>query len=341
MAANEQYKVSGPGASRRVDMSPRALQQRWLSVEGRLLAQEVLKCLLGLVREFPEVVGTHDGRRDLRGLILPDPRSAGSLMVGDLTVKVMSGLHEFHGVQWKALDLSGSRLSALRFFGSGISDCRFDGASCRDWRLWDTEVRDSSFVGADFRDSALGTWHDGRTNGWRNVDFERADLRGVLARGCVMEGCSFDGAPMSGVEFQQARIRHCRFAAALQKVVFDGREIAGRPEPSVFVDVDFSDAMFQEVEFWGCRFSDVKLPEGVYVIPSFPRVARRVLELLDGDESVESRMLRAQLTQDLKLPGTVDSVEVFNRADYIASGGERFADLAESVLRRAAQATPR
>ena len=303
------------------------------------MVQEVLRFLLGLDRELPQVVGTHEGRRDLRGLVLPEASNAGSVKSGGLRMEVRSEVYEFHGIQWEGLDLSHSLLLGLRFFASGIADCLFDGASCRDWRLWDSEVRDSSFVGTDLRDSALGTWHDGRTNGWRNVDFERADLRGVLARGCAVEWCSFVGARMRGVEFQQARIQHCRFAGALQKVVFDEREISGRPEPSVLVDVDFSDAVIQEVEFWGCRFSDVKLPGSVYAIPRFPRVARRALELLDSDESLEARVLRAQLTQDLKLPGTDDSVGVFNRADYIASGGEPLADLAESLLRRAAKET--
>jgi uncharacterized protein YjbI with pentapeptide repeats len=240
-----------------------------------------------------------------------------------------------------ALDLSQSRLSGVRFFGSTVLGCRFDGAMCRDWRLWDSEVKDSSFAGAELRDAALGTWHDGRINTWSDVNFGRADLRGVLALGCLMERCSFEDARLKGAEFQQATIRHCRFTGALQDVLFDGREIAGRPHPGTFDDVDFSKAAFKDVEFRGCRFGDVKLPVGVYAIPEFPRVARRVLELLEQDDSVEARMMRAELSLTLKLPGGDTSVGVFNRADYVAAGGERLADLAESLLMEAASETSR
>lgn len=301
-----------------------------------MLAEEALRFLLGVHRDIPEGIGTHDGRRDLRGLIWSAPKSKASAVAGGITAQVMSDIHEFRGVRWQALDLSESRLSGLRFFGSAIADCRFDGATCRDWRLWDSEVKDSSFASADLRDAVLGTWHDGRTNAWRNVVFDGADMRGALALGCLMERCSFAEARLARVEFQQATIRHCRFTGALQDVLFDGREIAGRPKPGIFLDVDFSEATFADLEFRGCRFDDVKLPSGVYSIPRFPSVARRVLESLVHDESVEARMLRAELNLALKLPGADSSVGVFNRADYVVSGGERLADLAESLLMEAA-----
>lgn len=317
-------------------MNTKALQQRWKSAEGRRLAEEASRFLVGVTRDVPEGIGTHDGRRDLRGLMLSAPKVVGSVAAGNITGEAMSHIPEVRGTRWHALDLSQSRLSGLRFFGSEIADCRFDDAMCRDWRLWNSEVKDCSFAGVDLRDAALGTWHDGRTNAWRNVVFDGADLRGALALGCLIERCSLAEARLKGAEFQQATIRHCRFAGALQDVLFDGREIAGRPKPGVFVNVDFSAATFADVEFRGCHFDDVKLPTGVYSIPRFPRVARRVLESLEHDESVEARMLRAELNLTLKLPGDDASVGVFNRADYVVSGGERLADLAETLLMEAA-----
>jgi Mn-containing catalase len=82
----------------------------------------------------------------------------------------------------------------------------------------------------------------------------------------------------------------------------------------------------------------VRLPQtpGLYVIPGFPRVARRVLDLLGDNSSVEGRMLRNELSVALKMPGREDSVGVFNRRDYLASGGEPLADLAETLLLEAA-----
>lgn len=318
-------------------MNAKSLQQRWRSADGRALAEAAQRFLLGSGRELPDGIGVHDGRRDLRGLALSAPASVGRVATGGVGALAMSGLNEIRDAHWQGLDLSHSRLPGLRFFDSVIEDCLLDGAACRDWRLWGCAVTDSSLTSADLRDAALGTWHDGRTNAWRNVDFTGADLRGALALGCLMENCSFAESRLKGAEFQQADLRHCRFAGLMEDVLFDGREIPGRPEAAVFVDVDFSEAAFRDVEFRGCRFDGVTLPPGVYAVPGFPPVARRVVELLAEDESVEARMLRAELSLALKMPGADTSVGVFNRADYLASGGERLADLAETLLMEAAQ----
>jgi hypothetical protein len=244
---------------------------------------------------------------------------------------------EVRGVRWTALDLRHARLPSLRFFGSEIQGCRFDAASCRDWRLWASEVSDSSFVGSDLRDSAIGTWQDGRGNAWSGVSFDRADLRGVLALGCRLDGCSFRGSGLSDAQFQQVTMRDCTFSGAMKNVLFDCRDLPGKPGADVLSNVDFSDATFEDVEFRGCRFQDVKLPQtpGIYAIPRYPQAARRVLDLLGENSSVEGRMLRSELNVVLKMPGRDDSVGVFNRRDYVTSGGEPLADLAESLLMEA------
>lgn len=316
-------------------MTIKALQQRWKTADGRTLAGEVLRFLHGTRSGLPKDVGVHDGRCDLRGLALPAPTVGPTLAVGGNTATVMSGLHEFRDVHWQQLDLSYAQLSSLRFFGSVIVDCLFDNAICADWRLWDSEVRDSSFVKAGLRDAALGTWYEGRGNAWRNINFDRADLRGLLASGCSIVRSTFKGTKLKGAEFHQATIQHCQFTGALQDVLFDGRQIPGNAKPGVFLDTDFSGATFRDVEFRGCHFEAVKMPEGIDIVPNFPGVARRVLELLENDESLEARMLRAVFGLALKLPGEDSSVGVFNRADYFSWGGEPLAALAESLIGQA------
>lgn len=306
------------------------------------MAQEVLLFLLGERAEAPPGIGTYEGRIDLRGFALPSSKVVGSLSVGGIKAEKMDGIHEFHTTRWHAIDLSHARLSTVRFFGAVISDCRFDSAICLDWRLWDTTVVESSFAGSNLRDAALLTWQNGRTNTWRDVNFDGADLRGAHGLGGVLERCSFGETRLKGFNFLQVAIRHCRFTGLLQDILFDGREIPGRrPQPEVMTDVDFSKAVFQEVEFRGCHFDGVELPKGVYVIPRFPPVARRVLELLEHDESLEARMLRAEMNGQLKRPGADTSVTVFNRADYLTSGGEPLADLVESLLLEALKDTSR
>ncbi|MEV7662785.1 pentapeptide repeat-containing protein [Paenarthrobacter sp. NPDC089316] len=314
----------------------KAFQQRWKTADGRALAGEVLRFLHGTRNDMPTGVGEHGGRHDLRGLALPAPAFGPAVVSGGNTATFMSGLHEFREVRWQDLDLSYAVLSSLRFFGSVITGCLFDKAICVDWRLWDSEVTDSSFAKAGLRDAALGTWYEGGTgNAWRNINFDGADLRGLLASGCLMERCSFKGTKLKGAEFLQATIRYGQFTGVLQDVLFDGRQIPGHAEPGVFLDTDFSGATFREVEFRGCHFQGVKLPEGIDLIPDFPRVARRVLELLGNDESVEARVVRAVFGLSLKSPGDDTSVGIFNRADYFSWGGEPLADLAERLIRQA------
>ena len=153
----------------------------------------------------------------------------------------------------------------------------------------------------------------------------------------MIERCTFRDSKLADAEFLQSTMRDCVFAGALHDVLFDCREVPGRPVAGVLVNIDFSEATFEDVEFRGCRFDGLKLPQmaGVYAIPAFPRVARRALELLDGNTSIDAQMLRAQFTNSLKLPGSDDSVDVFNRRDYLASGGESLADLAETVFMEA------
>ncbi|MFC8039443.1 pentapeptide repeat-containing protein [Paenarthrobacter sp. NPDC057355] len=317
-------------------MTMKALQQRWKTADGRALAGEVLRFLHGMSSALPVDVGVHDGRHDLRGLALPAPPFGPTLTMGGSTATVMSGMHEFRAARWQDLDLSYAKLSNLRFFGSAITGCLFDKAVCADWRLWDSEVKDSSFAKAGLRDAALGTWQEGGTgNAWRNINFDGADLRGLLASGCLMEHCSFKSTKLKGAEFLQATIQYCEFTGVLQDVLFDGRAIPGHAEPGVLLDIDFTGATFRDVEFRGCHFQGVKLPDGIDLVPNFPRVARRVLELLGNDESVEARMLRAVSELALKLPGDDTSVGIFNRADYLSWGGEPLAALAESLIRQA------
>lgn len=318
-------------------MTPKALLERWKSLEGRLLAEEAIQYLTGQRPGLPEGIGLHEGRQDLRGLVAAAPEARSRVSLGNASGEAAVGLVELRGVRWEALELSHARLPSLRFFESQIMDCRFEQASCRDWRLWATEVSDSSFDGADLRDSAIGTWQDERSSSWRGVSFDRADLRRALALGCDLVRCTFRDARLSEAQFQQVTMRDCTFSGAMKDVLFDCRELPGKPTTDVLVNVDFSQASFEDVEFRGCCFEGLKLPaaQGIYSIPDFPRVARRVLDLLKGNSSVEARMLRSELTVALRLPGRDESVGVFNRRDYLASGGEALADLAESLFMEA------
>ena len=249
----------------------------------------------------------------------------------------MGGLFHFKHQQWSSLDLSYARLAHLRFSAASISNCVFEDAGCRDWRLWDSQIESSSFARADLRDAAIATWYEAKTNDWRGVRFDGADLRGGVAIGGSFVDSSFRGAKLDGVEFQQSHIERCTFDGLMRDVIFDGRDLPDKPRPTPLRRVDFSGAVFEDVAFRGCSFDDVRMPDipGIRVIRRYPVIARRVLALAEATTSVEGRMLASELRNALKRPGADDSIAVLNRRDYLAAGGESFADFAEALFMEA------
>jgi hypothetical protein len=149
------------------------LADRWRTPEGQALAEEAVARLVTGRGLDGLGLGWHEGRMDLRGVPVPIPARLRRFESQGWFVEVLGDLITFRGARLRGLDLSGARLQSLRFFGSQIEDCRLDGANCQDWRLWDTEVSDCVFSRASLRDAAVGTWHEGRRNTWRRVDFTK------------------------------------------------------------------------------------------------------------------------------------------------------------------------
>jgi uncharacterized protein YjbI with pentapeptide repeats len=312
-------------------MTVAELRARWFTTEGAFIRDAAIEWLVGGVR--PAGLSEHEGRVDLRGLVLDDVRFLGSVANDVSKFEIIGGTVTVRDAKWVDLDLSYSRLPHMRFYSSSIIGCVFYAADCEDWRLWDCRVRDSSFEKANFRGAAIGTWHDGRPNFWSGISFDGADLRDTNPTGASFDMCSFRGARLKGVHFLQSRIVSCVFAGRLESVLFDERSIPSRPPTYPLRDVDFSAAVFDQVEFRGCSFENVTLPvtPGIRVIERFPVVARRVLDLTSATPSEDAKVLAAVLENSLRGRVEDDSVEVFNRADYISWGGESLADLAEAL----------
>jgi uncharacterized protein YjbI with pentapeptide repeats len=314
-------------------MNVTVLRDRWTTAEGQALQADAFRWL-DEGGKRPGGLSEFEGRVDLRGITLPDPRILGKMVAGGLTFDVAGGVISLKGARWSDLDLSQSRLSHLRFTSSVISNCRFDGADCLDWRLWRSEVNECSFERADLRDAAIGTWQQERGNVWRDVSFDRADLRGAFTHGGLLSGCTFRGSRLVGFQFLFVAIEDCVFAGRMKNVLFDERTIAGKAPPAPLRRVDFSESIFEDVDFRGCHFEDVRLPTtpSIRLIEKYPMVARRALELASITDSVEGRRVAAVLRGDLKLPGADDSVTVFNRDDWLSWGGEALADVWDTIL---------
>ncbi|TFC22105.1 hypothetical protein E3O55_18990 [Cryobacterium sp. MDB1-18-2] len=317
-------------------MNKKQLRGRWMSVEGRTLATEVAFRLVSGESFEGLDVGTHDGRVDLRGFGLPSPEVVGHVEVGGMTAAILDGTLSFRDTRWEGLDLSFAILPSLRFFDAEITDCLFDEAHCADWRLWQTHVSRCSFVRCNLRDSSLGI-NDERPDTWTQIVFDRADLRGVALQAASFVECDFNNVRLQGLQFEGCSLDRVRFSGVLRDVLFDFREVPDRKAPEDMRHVDFSGAKFENVEFRGCHFDGVTFPDDpqIRLIPNFPSVARRQLELLEGNDSNDAIRLRSVFNGQLRARQREDATGVFNRRDELEWGGESMAVLSESTLLQA------
>jgi uncharacterized protein YjbI with pentapeptide repeats len=320
-----------------VSASKKELTDRWRSGAGGLLAEEIVARLVTGRSTDGLGLDEHEGRLDLRCLPLPTPRRLDRFETQGWFVEKLRDVVGFRRVQLARLDLSGAQLQSLRFHDVSIVDCRFDGAACRDWRLWATGVTGCTFSKADLRGAAVGTWDEGRRNEWRHVDFSGADFRVGVSQAALYEDCDFSGAQLAKVNFEQCTLLRCRFSGAVREVVFDGRELTGRPAPSLLEDVDFAEAMFEQVEFMGLDLSRVVVPKDpdIRLIRHYRCVVEHALAAVERDESLPARMLRGEFQNRLRMMRAIDEDNVFNRRDYFASGGEELSAFAQDVFGRA------
>lgn len=302
----------------------RQLRDRWLTQAGAELTVEVVRRLLSGRGLSDLDLSTVDGRTDLRllpSLNLPDLDQPGRWQA-------------FRDVELSHLDFTGATLPGVRFHGVRIVDCVFRDASCPDWRMWSSQVSDCDFAGASLRESALGTWQEGKSNDWVGVGLRRADLRGCFWKGSLIDRCDFSNSRLEKASFEQCDLRGTRFTGSIKRVTFDERPLPDRPPPRPAIEVDFTGAVFSDVEFRGVTLERATLPDDadLLLIRNYGAVVRQALGLLAGDESLPARMLRAQFENNLRMMRADREDAVLNRRDFLRSGGDQLADLAQQVL---------
>ena len=316
------------------------LRTRWLTDQGRhgTLADEVLRRLVA--RRSLNKLGLpyHDGLLDLRYLPGPIPQPGTRYEAAGVVIQELTGTLELRKAKLVGLDLSGAELRSTRFHDSVIENCRFEKTGCQDWRLWATEVKDCSFARANFHKSGVGTWHGRRRNTWRRISFVGADFRVMAAWAAIFEDCDFSNAKLSGTSFEQCNLTRRTFRGKVKNVAFDCRQLDHRPHCHPMTDVDFTEARFADVEFIGTDLGAVKLPNDpdVRLIKNYRAVITTALDLLGNDNSVPSRLMRAEFENSLRMMRGAVRDHVFTRRDYLdCAGGIDLADFAEALLNRA------
>jgi hypothetical protein len=255
-----------------------------------------------------------------------------------LRVEALDRLVTLRGASLEGLDCTDAELRSLRLMDCQITDCRFDRANCKDWRLWSSVVQRASFCDADLSEAALGTWQDGTGNVWRQVDFTRTKLRGVTLIAAVFDECSFIDTVLDGSQFNQCSLTACCFVGQLRDVLFDGRGVPRVPAPAELA-CDFSQAMFENVEFRGFSLDDVVLPDDpdVMLVRNWPCVARWIADALGQDQAVACRQLRGVVNGALRMldaatPPVPHAGAVLNRRDWREWGGPELEELGTRLV---------
>jgi uncharacterized protein YjbI with pentapeptide repeats len=279
----------------------------------------------------------HEGRIDLRGLSAPQPAVVCEQQYAGATVQELGGVTTIRGARWHRLDMSNSVLSSLRFLDCSIEDCRLDGAACDDWRLWATRVSHVTFRGANLRNAALGGIHEGRRNAFLDVDFTKADLRGSAHGSADFERCTFHTTNLKKVDFQGSVFRDCVFVGKLDEVMFYDYMFRGEAFPrNEMQGVDFSRAIFRNVEFRHLDMADVRWPvnDDHVVVDGYVPALDRVLALVAGRTDLPARRLAGTVGMMRKWAGPKQQVGVVTQSWIREVAGGELADEALRIFKQ-------
>jgi uncharacterized protein YjbI with pentapeptide repeats len=271
-------------------------------------------------------LGTVEGRIDLRGLQAPEPKVVQSWTFGTMDVARQTGIVVIKGARWEGLDLSGASLPELRFHDTSIENCRFDKAKCTSWRIWATTFHACSFLGANLSSSALGGVLDDRRSAFRQVTFDKANLRGTSHLNADIVDCSFRNAKLKGVEFNGSLMERVVFEGPLADVVFRCR--AARIESSTenkMIDVDFRKATFEYVEFIGLEMDRVHWPEAEdhSIVTSYQDFLDLMISTWGSRKDNAALGLSGMAMRLKKRCSPAQKVGVFSRAEVVDAAGEQ------------------
>jgi uncharacterized protein YjbI with pentapeptide repeats len=225
---------------------------------------------------------------------------------------------EHRGVTWQGRDLSGQSLLSLRFFDSLIEDCTFDGAKLQDLRMWGTTIRRCSFRKTDLRGSALGSVDGAKRNVLEDLSFIETDLRGTVYQSADITRCTFVRCKLKKVDFQGSVFTHCTFEGDLDEVLFYRHGFRGEAfPPNEMRGVDFSNALFTNVEFRKLDMADVRWPteEDHLVVTDYVANLERAIAELDTFSGDAARRTRAILAHKLKWAGPAQQTGVIRLRD--------------------------
>lgn len=267
-------------------------------------------------------LAVRDGRFDLSGFVVGASSVSAGMERPPATGEASGPIRAVEGVTWRGIDFSGSDLRELRFRKCRLEDCIFDRCDCHDWRMWETTVERCRFCETDLRHAALGGLVEKRRNTFREVEFERTDLRGSAYLAAEFIGCRFVNSKLKGVNFRQSSFEDCRFEGRLAEVCFS-RDWLGR-EDVPFNDmrrIDMTRAELRFVEFRNLGLEGVDLPrdDDHVVIGGCPASLDELLDVFRFRSDTPGLAILGYFESARKWAG---QRVVFNKRDIVEFAGE-------------------
>ncbi len=257
---------------------------------------------------------TEEGFLDLSGLHVNQPVVTGAVK-GFPFLKRLSNMTQIKNVIFEKIDFSNAKLDNLRFFDCSFDECRFDRASCTDWRIWGTSIIGSSFNATNLRGSGLGSDQWSSLNRFVDNDYTKTDLRDCAFFKAIFTDCRFTDAKLKEVDFSGSIFTRCVFKGLLDEVIFQQYSAKGEPfPPNEMLDVDFSDATLENVEFRWLDMGKVIWPKGPehIIIHDYKNKLSEILDHLKNRNDLQTRTVHAIIEQQLERAGNNQKTGYFN-----------------------------
>lgn len=240
--------------------------------------------------------GTHQGRIDLRGLVIASP---GRTRI-DENFERIDQIYTFDRVTIQDVDLSESILPEWRVSRTQFQNVVFDRAALPSLRAYSATFRDCSFKHTSLAGATLGALAKGSKRGGQFVgcDFTRADLSAISIEGGHVSHCVFVSTTWEKTHTHDAVLEHCDFRDAdITEVTFDGRRFSGGKlaglSDNKLSGCDFSTARLTDSRFPGIDFRHLSPPKAdrYVLVPSYPQRVKVALDRLNANGSKEARFL--------------------------------------------------
>ncbi|WPP42852.1 pentapeptide repeat-containing protein [Paenibacillus hunanensis] len=153
------------------------------------------------------------------------------------------------------IDLNAPICTAVHFI-----NCIFDRTRFGDARLYGCDFTNCQFKRVDLTEATIGA-HGGV---FTSCIFDTCNFRkGYFYRPEFVE-CRFQQCKLNQIDFKASSFAHCQFIGKLKDVTFHGKynsDLTVGAKPNRMHNVDFSEAILQEVDFRDCQLDTCTLPD--------------------------------------------------------------------------------